>query len=156
VQLRVVVGARVPTEELLEHANEALATLEVVPRRIEIGGLSVEVPDGWTGFSYDLDPGENRAPTLVVANVTWPEDGARNLAHVADTEQFGRLPPDGIVMQATAGRHAIGDPNQDPGAPLRLSNGHFIADQYEGQPAPHLSTQIISRRFGDGWVSVRV
>jgi hypothetical protein len=127
----------------------------LVPRRIGLGGFSVEVPDGWSGFAKDLAAGDEEAPTMVVANVPWRDEG-HNLAHSRPLEQFERLPPDGIVIAATAGSYPVGDPDQDPNAPVRLSDGHFIAEHYEGQPAPHVSIQIVSRPFGHAWVTAQV
>jgi hypothetical protein len=59
-----------------------------------------------------------------------------------------KLPPDGIVIEATGPRPYAGDADFPRlSLPLKLSDGHFVARDYEGQPAPNVSADFI-----DGWI----
>ena len=40
--------------------------------------------------------------------------------------------------------------------PITLADGYFLADAYEGQPASHVSTQIIEARIGDRTLHMQV
>lgn len=153
LQLWVVFGSPDPSEELFRAANKVLATLTVAPRRIELDGLSIELPDGWDGFAKDLGVYEP-TPALYAANVAWPDRGA-NLDDPSTREGFERLPADGIVIAAAAGRHGD-EAGRTLEPPIRLSDGYFHADSYEGQPAPHVSIQLISGWIGERFVSIQV
>jgi hypothetical protein len=93
-------------------------------------------------------------PALYVANGPWSDHG-QNLDDAAVLGAFERLPPGGIVIAAAASRSA-GEPEQLLRRPVRLFDGDFLADSYEGQPAPHVSTQIIRGRLGGRALHVQV
>jgi hypothetical protein len=145
LQLWVVFASAEPSDELFAEANRVLATLEVQPRKLALGGLSIELRDGWDGFAKDIGPPHQEVPALYVANVAWPDHG-QNLDDDAVVGAFGRLPSDGIVIAAAASRSA-GEAEQLLRRPVRLFDGDFLADAYEGQPAPHVSTQVIRGRL---------
>jgi hypothetical protein len=155
LQLWVVFGSSKPTEEHYREANRVLATLAVRPRTLALGGLSVELLEGWHGFAKDIGPPHQQVPALYVANVPWPDRG-QNLSDSATLEAFERLPPNGIVVAASAGPSGGEEFRRELRWPVRLSDGHFRADSYEGQPAPHLSTQTISGRLGGRALIVQV
>jgi hypothetical protein len=155
LQLWVVFGSSDPSEEQYAEANRVLATLAVRPRTLGLGGLTVELLGGWHGFAKDIGPPHLQVPALYVANVPWPDRG-QNLA-VSDTlEAFERLPPNGIVVAASASPSGGEEFRRVLRRPVRLSDGHFLADMYEGQPAPHVSSQIISVRLGERALSIQI
>jgi hypothetical protein len=134
-------------------SSRKLETFAVEPRPLALDGLSIELPVGWDGFAKRLEVDES--PAVYAANVPWPDVG-QNFEQAPAGEQFERLPPDGVVVSAVLGPLGV-----DPGVrarkpPLELADGYFLADTYEGQPAPRVSTQIISGRAGDRFLYVQV
>ncbi len=153
-QVWVVFGSETPSDELLAEANRVLETVALAPRLLALDGLSIKLPVGWDGFVKHLGP-DDESPALYAASVPWPDAG-QNVEQAPVREQFERLPPDGVVISAVFGPQGV-----DPGAralepPLDLADGYFLADSYEGQPAPHVSTQLISGRAGDRFLHVQV
>jgi hypothetical protein len=149
----VVFRDEAPSDELVAEANRVLATVALEPRRLALDGLSIVLPLGWDGYVKHLGP-DRENPALYAANVPWPDVG-QNLADAPVDELFERLPRDGVVISAASGR------NVEPGAraltpPIKLADGYFLADSYEGQPAPHVSTQLIFGRVGDRFLNVQV
>jgi hypothetical protein len=152
-QLWAVFGRETPSDELLAEANRVLATVAVEPRLLALGGLSIELPVGWDGFAKQLGP-DDENPALYAANVRWPDVG-QDLAQDALQALFERLPADGVVVSAVSSSYV------EPGAralrpPITLADGYFLADSYEGQPAQHVSTQLISGRVGERFLSVQI
>jgi hypothetical protein len=147
LQLWVVFGTSDPGVELYREANRVLATLAVRPRKLALGGLSIELLDGWDGFAKDIGPPHQPVPAVYVANVDWPDRG-QDLSTAATLEAFERLPPRGIVVAVSASPSGGEEPVRILHPPVRLSDGYFLADMYEGQPARHVSTQIIFGRLG--------
>jgi hypothetical protein len=155
LQLWVVFGSFDPGEERYGQANRVLATLAVRPRTLSLGGLGVELKEGWAGFTKNIGPPHEQVPALYVANVPWP-DQDQNLAEAGALEPFERLPPNGIVIAASASSGGGEGFRRVLRRPIRLSDGRFLADSYEGQPAPHVSTQIIGGHLGGRSLSVLV
>jgi hypothetical protein len=153
LQLWVVFASANASEDLYGEASRVLATLAVQPRTLGLGGLTVELKEGWDGFAKDIGPPQEQVPALYVANVTWPDRG-QNFADPATLELFKGLPPQGIVIAASATSSGGGE--EFLRRPIRLSDGRFLADSYEGQPAPHVSTQTISGRLGEWTLIVQV
>ncbi|HEV3479263.1 MAG TPA: hypothetical protein VG144_07420, partial [Gaiellaceae bacterium] len=148
LQLWVVFGSHDPSTELYREANRVLATLAVQPRKLALGGLSVELLHGWDGFAKDIGPPHLQVPALYVANVPWPDRG-QDVSVAATVEAFERLPPTGIVVAVSSSPGGHEEPVRALRRPIRLADGYFLADLYEGQPAPHVSSQIIGGRLGD-------
>jgi hypothetical protein len=150
-QVWVVFGRSTPSDELLAEANHVLATVAIEERRLVLDSLSMRLPVGWDGFAkYVADD----IPALYAASTRWPDLG-QNLERESLRELFERLPPDGIVVSTVSG------PNVDPDArafalPITLADGYFLADSYEGQPAPRISTQIIFGRVGERYLNAQV
>jgi len=153
-QVWVVFGSETPSDELLAEANRALATVALEPRRLALDGLSVELPVGWDGFVKHLGP-DDQNPSLYAANVPWPDDG-QNLAYLRARTAFEQLPADGVVISAVSGVHGVEPGARALASPVKLADGYFLADSYEGQPAPRVSTQLIFGRVGDRFLNVQV
>ena len=153
-QLWAVFRDGTPSDEVLAEANSVLATIAFQRRRLALAGLSVELPVGWDGFvKYaDLD---NRAPAVYAANVPWPDVG-QDVSQAALRERFENLPRDGVVISAVSSWYAGGEVPPKLAPPIELSDGYFLADSYEGQAAPHVSTQLIFGRIGDRFLNVQV
>jgi hypothetical protein len=124
------------------------------PRRLALGGLSIELPVGWDGFVKQLGH-DDEAPAVYAANVPWPDAG-QNVEHSAVQEAFEGLPPDGVVISMVSSWHAAGRQERPLVPPITLTDGYFLAESYEGQPAPHVSTQLIFGRVGDRFLNVQV
>jgi hypothetical protein len=155
LQLWVVFGSSDPSDERYAEANRVLETLAVQPRMLGLGGLTVELKEGWDGFAKDIGPPHEQVPALYVANVPWPDRG-QNFADAVTLEPFEALPPEGVVIAASASSSGGEEFRHVLRRPVTLSDGHFLADSYEGQPAPHVSTQIISGRLGEQSLSIHV
>ena len=152
--LWVVFGDGTPSDELLAEANRVLASVALEPRRLALAGLSVELPVGWDGFVKQLGH-DDEAPAVYAANVAWPDVG-QNVERGAVRELFDRLPRDGVVISAVSSWHAAGRVARPLAPPIELTDGYFLADSYEGQPAPHVSTQLIFGRVGDRFLNVQI
>ena len=85
----------------------------------------------------------------------WPDVG-QNVEHPPVRELFARLPRDGVVISAVSSWQAAGRTARPLTPPIKLADGYFLADAYEGQPAPHVSTQLILGRVGDRFLNVQV
>lgn len=153
-QVWVVLGSETPTDELLAEANRVLETFAVEPRPLALDGLSVELPVGWDGFVKQLGH-DDEAPSVYAASVPWPDVG-QNVDNPAVRELFQRLPRDGVVISAVSSWQAAGRVARPLSPPIKLADGYFLADSYEGQPAPQVSTQLILGRVGDRFLNVQV
>jgi hypothetical protein len=149
----VVFGSETPSDELLAEANRVLETFAVEQRPLALDGLSIELPVGWDGFAKRLEVDES--PALYAANVPWPDTG-QNLEQAPVREQFEQLPRDGVVISAVFGPRGANPGVQALEPPLELADGYFLSDSYEGQPATHVSTQLISGRAGNRFLHVQV
>jgi hypothetical protein len=123
------------------------------PRRLERDGLSVVLPPGWDGFTTELGAYEH-VPGLEAANVPWIRTSG-NVENEATRRAFEQLPAGAIVVAASASRH-VADASQVLEPPIELEDGYFLADGYEGQPAPDVSTQLVAGRLGDRYLFVQV
>lgn len=153
-QVWVVFGDETPSDALLAEANRVLATVTLESRALALAGLSIELPIGWDGFVKQLGH-DDEAPSVYAANVPWPDVG-QNVEHAPVRELFERLPRDGVVISAVSSWQAAGRVARPLAAPIKLADGYFLADSYEGQPAPHVSTQLILGRIGDRFLNVQV
>jgi hypothetical protein len=153
-QVWVVFGSKMPSDALLAEANRVLATFAVKTRPLALGGLRVELPVGWDGFVKQLGH-EDEAPSVYAANVPWPDVG-QNVEQPAVRELFRRLPRDGVVISAVSSWQAAGRVAPRLTPPIKLADGYFLADSYEGQPGPQVSTQLILGRLGDRFLNVQV
>ncbi len=153
-QLWVVFRSGTPSEELLAEANRVLATVALEPRRLALDGLSMQLPVGWDGFVKHLGP-DNEAPAVYAANVSWPDVG-QDVEKAAVRELFERLPRDGVVISAVSSWHATGRVARALPPPIELADGYFLPESYEGQPAPHVSTQLIFGRVADRFLNIQV
>jgi len=153
-QLWVVFGSETPSDDLLAEANRVLATIAFEPERLALGGLSMELPVGWDGFVKQLGHGDE-APSVYAANVPWPDVG-QNVEQAPLRELFERLPRDGVVISAVTSWQAARRTARPLTPPVKLADGYFLAESYEGQPAPHVSTQLIVGRIGDRFLNVQV
>jgi predicted small secreted protein len=153
-QLWAVFRDDAPSDEVFAQANRLLATIALEPRRLALGGLSIELPVGWDGYAKHLSP-YDEAPSVYAANVPWPDVG-QNVERPAVRELFERLPRDGVVISAVSSWNAADRVARALVPPIELADGYFLADSYEGQPAPHVSTQLIFGRIGDRFLNVQV
>jgi hypothetical protein len=148
-QLWAVFRDGTPSDEVLAEANRVLATIALDPRRLELSGLSIELPVGWDGFAREQGR-DGEAPLLYAANVKWPEG-------MGLQDFLERLPPDGVAVSAVSSSFVPDDvPRTTLRQPITLDDGRFLAESYEGQPAPNVSTQLISGRVGDRHLSIQV
>jgi hypothetical protein len=148
-QLWAVFRDETPTDEALAEANRVLATIALEQRRLELGGLSVELPVGWNGFTRQ-EGHENDSPTVFAASIAWPEG-------VAVDELARQLPPDGVAVAAVSSwlvPHEVARTTLDQ--PITLAQGRFLAESYEGQPARNVSTQLVFGRVGDRYLWIEV
>lgn len=140
-------------------ANEAAesATTQGQPgsraQRLERSGLGLVLPSAWDGFTAELGAYEPN-PAIYAANVAWPPTSG-NIENEATKHAFERLPADGIVITASAGRYGATVSQALP-MPVQLADGYFLADAYEGQPARNVSTQLIAGRIGERYLVVQV
>jgi hypothetical protein len=148
-ELWVVFRDGTPSDEVLAEANRVLATIAVEPRRLELNGLSIELPVGWDGFARQHGH-DDEAPALFAANVAWPER--------SDVQALlERLPPDGVVVSVVSSWSVSADVARTTlRQPITLDDGRFSAGSYEGQPAPNVSTQRMSGRVGDRYLWIQV
>lgn len=123
-------------------------------------GLRIEVRSNWDGYLTRIGPDESQ-PLIWVANVPFVE---RRSNHEFPHATFQHLPPTGIVIEAvgapaTGPRRSLPFTNWSSPAltrPLALADGYFLDSGYEGQPASHVSTQIIEGRLGGRSIYVQV
>ncbi len=122
-------------------------------RSIGIAGVSIQLPRGWDGYATRV--GADDAVTVIwVASRSFSESlpGAE-----FPRETLAALPEDGVAVEIVAQPPQIDSASWPlPTAPLTLADGYFLGDAYEGQPAPHVSTQIIEARMGDRALYVQV
>ncbi|MBA3366919.1 MAG: hypothetical protein H0U03_14250 [Actinobacteria bacterium] len=123
-------------------------------RRLGLDGLSIELPVGWDGFVKRLGPRGDETTALHASNIPWPEP-LRNL-DAGSLRQIQRLPRDGVLISAVAGTRGAESAARSLAPPIGLADGYFLDDSYEGQPAPHVSTQLIVGRVGDRFLNVQV
>jgi hypothetical protein len=153
-QLWAVFRDASPSDEVLAEANRVLATIALERRHLALDGLSLELPVGWDGYAKHLGP-YDPSPAVYAANVPWPDVG-QNFERSAVRELFERLPRDGVAISAISSWNTADRIASRLAPPIELADGYFLADSYEGQPAPHVSTQLIFGRVGDRFVNVQV
>jgi hypothetical protein len=153
-QLWVVFNTGAPRDDLVAEANRVLATVTLESRLLDLDGLSLELPVGWDGFVKQLGH-DDEAPSVYAANVPWPDVG-QSVDNPAVRDLFQRLPRDGVVVSAVSSWQAAGRVARPLTPPIKLADGYFLADSYEGQPAPQVSTQLILGRVGDRFLNVQV
>lgn len=100
---------------------------------------------GWETKSALIGTGDGSLSIAWASNVGFKDD-PENTSFPHTTIQA--LPPDGIVVSVVEPRPYTGDAEFETLAlPVRLEDGYFLSDQYEGQPATKVSTYVI-----DGWL----
>jgi hypothetical protein len=122
-------------------------------RSIATGGVSLDLPQGWDGYATQIGRDQ---PTAVIwaASTAISERSSRpGFPH----QTLAKLPEDGIAVEIVPQPAQVGSASSPliiP--PLVLADGYFLADGYEGQPAPQVSTEIIDVRLGDRALYVQV
>lgn len=123
------------------------------PQSIGIDNISIELPAGWNGYAIRIGR-DDEVAVLWAANTpfsersAWPEYPQQTLA---------ALPQEGIaieIVEQPRGIDLASWPLLAP--PVRLADGYFLSESYEGQPAPHVSTQIIQARLADRALYIQV
>ena len=146
-----------PDDALLARANRVLGSLRVAADSSAWGGDDADdtTPAVWFGrhggwFTAETSlPGGPPIPVAWDANTPFVDDPA---THEFPDATVRRLPPDGIAIAAVGPRPYTGEADFPTlRLPLRLSDGHFVADDYEGQPAPDVSSYFI-----DGWLDGQI
>lgn len=115
-------------------------------RPVVIDGVAVRVPAGWDAYTTRIG-GDDSVAVIWAASTSFSERSARRAEFPRRT--LASLPPDGIAVEIVAQPAQAGSvawPLLSP--PLKLADGDFLANAYEGQPAPHVSTQLIRARLG--------
>ena len=121
---------------------------------VAVDGLSLELPAGWDAYTTHLGPGKAVA-TIWAASTSFVEASVRP---DFPRETLGALPKDGIAIEIVA-QPAQGESASWPlrvPPPVSLADGSFHPDAYEGQPAPHVSTQIIEVKVAGRALYVQV
>jgi hypothetical protein len=99
-------------------------------------------------------PGDQPIPVAWAGNVPFLDDPGQTAFPDATVR---KLPPDGIVIETVGPRPYTGtDDFPSLALPLRLSDGFFVSDEYEGQPAPNVSLYVIDSRIDGGVLNVLV
>ena len=122
-------------------------------RSLRIDDVSIELPPSWDGYTRRIGPDDEvvviwAATTPFVEPSARPEFPYRTLA---------ALPADGVAVEIVE-QPAGTDPSAFPllAPPIKLADGYFLADAYEGQPGPDVSTQIIHARLADRALYIQV
>lgn len=124
---------------------------------VDEGGsvTTFEPSEGWNLVHTTIDPnGGQGLPIVWAANVPFsPDDSASGFP----SRTLRDLPEDGIVMTVIGPREYTGDTVFPPATfPLTISQGFCSHDQYETQPAPHVSTCLVDTMVGDELLNVTV
>jgi hypothetical protein len=120
---------------------------------VGIDGVSIDLPAGWDTYTTRIGPDETVA-------VIWA--ASRRFAESSPRPEFPHetltgLPEDGIAVEIVAQPPQVDSASWPLLAPpISLADGYFLADAYEGQPAPHVSTQIIEARMAGRALYVQV
>ena len=148
-------GGAPPDPGLLRSADDVLASVAIDGQRvIVLDGLRLEVPPHWHGYATTVGTNGSQ-PVIWAANVVLAEAPSRP---AFPGEKLARLPSAGVAIEAVAAPSTgprVSAPFTDgPTAarqvdlPLRLADGTFLARDYEGQPAAHVSTVMIEGQVG--------
>lgn len=122
-------------------------------RLIEIDGVSIEVPASWDAYTSRIGPDDSVAVIWAASTRFLEPAPPPEFPH----ETLAALPEDGVVVEIVSQPPQVDSPPTAARTlPLRLVDGYFLADAYEGQPAPDVSTQIIDARVGDLALYVQV
>jgi hypothetical protein len=114
-----------------------------------------EPVEGWNIVLTTIDPNNTQdLPIVWAANVPFsPEESTSGFP----SNTVRGLSPNGIVMTVIGPREYIGE-TVFPLAtfPLTISQGFCSHDQYETQPAPHVSECLVDTMVGDRLLNVTV
>jgi hypothetical protein len=157
VMVGVGFGSADPSDALLAEANRVLTSLHVEPDRSAWGGedaygqvprVSFAAPGDWfTAETSLLVPGDRPIPVAWAGNVPFVDDPG--VSEFPDST-VRKLPPNGVVIETVGPRPYSGSADFPRlSLPLKLSDGYFHGDGYEGQPAPNVSVYFIDARIGD-------
>jgi hypothetical protein len=128
------------------------ASGEAPTRSVGIDGASLELPAGWDAYIKQLGQ-EEVLGEIWAASRQFVEPSPRP---AFPYKTMAALPGDGIAVEIVVGRPPPGSASWPLRTQVSLDEGYFLADNYEGQPAPHVSTQIIRARVANRvlWVQV--
>jgi hypothetical protein len=112
-------------------------------RSVGVDGISIELPPGWDGYATRIGP-DREVPVIWAANTPFTEGSA---GAEFPQQTLATLPEDGVAVEVVGQPPPVGASRPLLSTPLRLSDGYFLAEAYEGQPAAHVSTQIIEARL---------
>jgi hypothetical protein len=111
--------------------------------------------EGWNLVLTTIDPnGSQDLPIVWAANVPFsPEESTSGFP----SNTVRDLPADGIVITVIGPRKYTGETVFPPATfPLTISQGFCSHDQYETQPAPHVSKCLVDTMVGDELLNVTV
>jgi hypothetical protein len=134
---------------------EALLAYRVNVAVANSPGAPFEPIEGWNIVLTTIDPNNTQdLPIVWVANVPFsPEESTSGFPN----NTVRGLPPNGIVMTVIGPRDYTGDTVFSPATfPLTISQGFCSHDQYETQPAPHVSKCLVDTMVGDQLLNVTV
>lgn len=131
-------------------ARTASSTASVAPPV-----LTFEEAVSWSTLQTRLPPpAGDKVQIAWTANVPFAGD---DTVTGFPLETAKTLPPNGVVVYASSAADVSNpDEYRELTLPLSLSDGRFIADDYENQPAPHVSTATIGARLEHRYVLVHV
>ena len=124
------------------------------PTRIDSGPTTYfAVPEDWYARNHAIEVGDDAVPVAWASNVPFEAADISESDATGPTTTIRNLPPHGIVIVAVGPRAGNVDFPQR-GFPLSMADGSFLANEYEGQPAPHVSFGYIDTRVGDDILNV--
>jgi hypothetical protein len=128
------------------------ASAEAPTRSVGIDGVSLELPAGWDVYTKRLGQ-EEVLGEIWAASRQFVEPSPRP---AFPHKTMAALPGDGMAVEVVVGTPPPGSASWPLRTHVSLDDGYFLADNYEGQPAPHVSTQIIRARVANRvlWVQV--
>jgi hypothetical protein len=121
-------------------------------RSVGVDDVSVEIPAGWDAYTRRYGPGDTLGEIWAASRQFIELPPRPPFPH----RTLAALPADGVVVEIIVGRPPPGSGSWPLQTAVSLSDGYFLADGYEGQPAPHVSTQIIRARIANRvlWIQV--
>jgi len=122
-------------------------------RSIGLDDISIELPPDWDAYTTRIGP-DDEVVVIWAASTPFSEASVRP---EFPYRTLASLPEDAIAVEIVA-QPAQSDAASWPllSPPIRLADGDFLADAYEGQPAAHVSTQLIRARLGTRALHVQV
>lgn len=128
------------------------ASSDAPARSVGIDGVSIQLPAGWDAYTRWLGPDKTVAEIWAASGRFVESPPRPDFPH----ETLAALPEDGIAVEIVAQPPQVDSASWPLLAQISLADGYFLADGYEGQPGPHVSSQIIEARLANRALYVQV